>query len=174
MFRKSAMASHINMVVENIDELLTIWQRRNSLSDTRLIHTNIIDEVSCLSFNLVAKQLFAGYDLCMISEDKYEQEQAHRIITSMIDIAQQASFMSRYGIPEPLAYIYQKMSSKFRRAVRIMYPVAEDIVNHLIRLQFENEERWNDSECAKSLKDTIFIKNDQLKMKNCNKNEEGM
>ncbi|CAF2952829.1 unnamed protein product [Rotaria sp. Silwood2] len=134
LFRKTNMPSYTNEAIECIDGMITSWCR----SIDKIPRTDLVDQFSLLSFDLVAKQLFAGYDLQVWSDQS--NHDAHQLLTSMSDIARHVQIIARYCLPEPLANVFVKTSPSFRRAVRTVNRIADKIVDHLFEQQ-ENQQQ---------------------------------
>ncbi|CAF0938525.1 unnamed protein product [Adineta steineri] len=165
LVRNSNMTHHVEETVKRIDEWLLLLRERNA-SDNSIIHTDLVEQLAILAFQLVIGQFCADYNLKIMGKNEEEVKRANNIYIAMRDIANHAAFIGRYSIPERIAYIYLKMSSTFRRAVRIMRPIVKDITDYLICIQEENNNssHINDSQLSKTLKDVASITVDQSNM----------
>jgi hypothetical protein len=128
------MPPYTNEAIECIDRMITSWRR----STDEIPRTDLVDQCALLSFDLVAKQLFAGYDLHVWSDES--NHTAHQLLTSMSDIARHVQIIARYCLPKSLANAYVRISPSFQRAVRIVDRIADNIVDHLFEQQ-ENQQQ---------------------------------
>ncbi|CAF1231653.1 unnamed protein product [Adineta steineri] len=184
LFRKSSMPQHTDFAVEKIDEIITCWQERmkDNTNSKETIHTDMKDQMVVLAFHLIISQLCSGYNLQIIGDGKEERERANDMIVSMASVAEHATTILRYSMPETIAYIYLQLCPSYRRAVRVMDKVTNEIVDYLSHLQQQQQEHHelkqqnndltDDFEFSKSLKDVSFIDNNQSVSNTSDSNQE--
>ncbi|CAF3345085.1 unnamed protein product [Rotaria socialis] len=160
LVQKSNMAQHTDAILQRIDEWILVL-RQQGFQSTPSLHTDLVDRVSILAFQLNSTHFCANYNLQIIGDNEEDVQRANRILAAMADVAEHAALIVRYSIPDSIGNVLFNLNSKCRRAVHVMKPLVEDMIDYLVCLQRDSHDDMSDNKPQTALLDAANVAVDQ-------------